>query len=247
MSVNWKTGVGRSMVLLVVAFICGVIFIQKAKHFASAAPSERTTTVPDEYMHCQKTYDIIGVVLRGSKYSCNYTFSVDGSSYDGHAYCPQPSADATVYFDPANPSLNSLLDFSVASEQEYREAALWIGVVALIIFFFVFGRLLAATNKRGRGGVVVDARGTVIYPEEIGLGSGSAGLPNPEAANPTPPALREIYLEVVNKIHPDRAANEGDLALRERLMKEANAAFERDDAETLRRVLEEYGSATRAT
>lgn len=52
--------------------------------------------------------------------------------------------------------------------------------------------------------------------------------------------LREQYLEVVNTIHPDRAANEADLVLRERLMKEANAAFERGDAETLRKVLKEY-------
>lgn len=48
---------------------------------------------------------------------------------------------------------------------------------------------------------------------------------------------------MVNNIHPDRAVNQADLGLRERLMKEANAAFERSDAQTLRRVLEEYGDA----
>jgi hypothetical protein len=58
------------------------------------------------------------------------------------------------------------------------------------------------------------------------------------------PGLRELYLEVVNQIHPDRASNESDLTLREHLMKEANAAFQRDDTETLRCVLDEYRSTT---
>ncbi|HEV2175302.1 MAG TPA: hypothetical protein VGR71_17135, partial [Nitrospira sp.] len=150
----------------------------------------------------------------------------------------------TVYFDPADPSVNSLLEFSAASENTYRVAVPWIGVGVLIISFFVFGRLLDANEKRGRGGVVVDARGTVIYPEEIGSGSEFAGQPEREAANSAASTrLREQYLEVVNKIHPDRATNEADAALRERLMKEANAAFERGDAEALRRVLDEYRDA----
>jgi hypothetical protein len=204
--------------------------------------------------------------LRFNYYSCSYNFSIDGSFYFGLGDCPQAiaddavkgkysgsaaastGADATVYYDPADRSVNSLLEFSAASESEYRAAVPWIGVGVLIIFFFVFGRLLAANEKRGNGGVVVDARGTVIYPEEIGLGSEFAGFPNREAANFAPsPGLREQYLEVVNTIHPDRAANEADLALRERLMKDANAAFERGDAETLRKVLEEYRGAIPAS
>ena len=264
MGVSWKTGFSRSAVLLVVAVICGVIFIHKAKQFASAAPSERTATAPDEYMHCQQTYDIIGVVLRGSKYSCSYSFNVDGTSFDGHAFCPQPSTAATVYYDSADPSLNSLLEFSAASEQEYREAALWFGVLTPFIFFVVFSALLDATKNRGDGGVAVDARGTIIYPDEIGFGSGLGGVPGgsgrtgsfnvahsdetAKVTDPAPsPALRELYLELVNRIHPDRASNEPDRALRERLMKEANAAFGRGDAETLRKVLAEYKGAIPAS
>jgi hypothetical protein len=85
----------------------------------------------------------------------------------------------------------------------------------------------------------------VIFPGEIGLGAESVALP-PEAANPDlSPGLREDYLRVVNQIHPDRAADDDDLALRERLMKEANAAFKRCDAEALRRVLDEHKAAIR--
>src|ERR1017187_3917307 len=54
------------------------------------------------------------------------------------------------------------------------------------------------------------------------------------------PELKKLYREVVNQIHPDRASNEADRALRERLMKEATAAYRRGDVEALRRILEEY-------
>jgi hypothetical protein len=238
-------------------FLCAGICMYKARQYASAAPNERTTT-----SHVVSVYHSIFRGLRFNYYSCSYNFSVDGSLYIGLRDCPQwiindavngrylgsgavpTGIDATVYYDPADPSVNSLLDFRAASENEYRVAAPWIGLGVLIILFFVIGRLLAANEKRGHGGVVVDARGTVIYPEEIGLGPEFAGLSNREAVKfAFSPGLRELYLEVANKIHPDRAANEADLALRERLMKEANAAFARGDAETLRRVLEEYRGA----
>jgi hypothetical protein len=197
--------------------------------------------------------------LRFNYYSCSYNFSVDGSFYIGLGDCPEGIADdaingkysgsaevltgvdAIVYYNPADPSVSSLLEFSDASAVEYQASMPWIGLEVLIIPFFAFGRILASAQRNGKGGVVVDAKGTVIYPEEIGHGSESFRLPNDAATNGvSSPELRELYLGVVNAIHPDRAANEVDLALRERLMKEANAAFERGDAESLRRVLEEY-------
>jgi hypothetical protein len=244
------------LILSILFFFCAGIRIYSAREFASAAPSEMTTTA-----HVVSVEHHIFRYIRFGFYSCTYNFSVDGSFHTGRSDCPpgiaydavkvkflDPAgtptrANATVYYDPAHPSVNSLLEFSAASENAYRGAVPCFGIVALIIFFFFFGKLLEANEKRGTGGVVVDAEGTVIYPEEIGLGSEFAGLPNREAANSPPwPGLRELYLEVVNQIHPDRASNEPDLALRERLMKEANAAFERGDAETLQRVLEEYRS-----
>jgi hypothetical protein len=234
---------------------CGGVFIFKARKFASRATSERTTTAHDVSAH---HYMFRG--LRFNYYSCDYNFSVDGSSYIGLGDCPQEIANdvdsarvltgvsATVYYDPADPSRNSLLEFSAASENNYRIAMPWIGLGALIILFFVFGRLLAANEKRRDGGVVVDARGTVVFPDEIGFGSRAPGLPDGEAANLAPsPGLRELYLEVANTIHPDRASSEADLSLRERLMKEANLAFERGDAKMLRRVLEEYRGAISAS
>ena len=244
----------RSLILSILVFVCIGTCIYKAREYARAVPNERTTTA-----HVVSVYHSVFRGLRFNYYSCSYNFSVDGSLYVGLRDCPQwiiddaikgkfvdsgavpEGTDATVYYDPADPSVNSLLEFSVESQIVYRVAVPWIGLGALIVFFFVFGKLLAANEKRGHGGVVVDARGTVIYPEEISVGSEFAGPFSYEAVNAaSSPGLRELYLEVVNQIHPDRAANEADLALRERLMKEANAAFERGDTETLRRVLEEY-------
>lgn len=276
MSMSGKS-ISGALILLIAAFVCGGLDIYSAKQRARAVPNETTTTA-----HVVSVEHHAFRYFRFNFYSCGYNFSVYGSFYIENGDCPQGIADdaargkysdaetsmdlnATVYYDPADPSVNSLLEFNTASENYYRQGLTLISVGALITFCLFFERLLAAANKRGRGGVVVDARGTVIYPEEIDFGLGSDGLFGKErktegaygqaanlksanAADSAPsPGLRELYLEVVNNIHPDRAANEVDRALRERLMKEANAAFERSDAQTLRRVLEEYKGAIPAS
>jgi hypothetical protein len=57
----------------------------------------------------------------------------------------------------------------------------------------------------------------------------------------TPSAeLKKLFKEIVNRIHPDRATNEADRILRERLMAEANLAYRRQDIDTLGRILDEY-------
>ena len=255
------SGSKRWSMLPIVAFVGAAFCGYQGRQYASAAPNETTTTA-----QVVSVYHSIFRSLRFNYYSCSYNFTVDGSLHIGLRDCPQwivddatkrgylgsgtapPGTEATVYYDPADPSVNSLLEFNAESQIWYRWAVPWVGLAALIGFFFVFGRLLASTEKKGMAGVVVDARGTVIYPGEIGLGSESARLTHGEPATfPSSTKLRELYLEVVNKIHPDRAMNEGDLALRERLMKAANAAFERGDAESLRRVLEEYKGAIPAS
>jgi hypothetical protein len=57
------------------------------------------------------------------------------------------------------------------------------------------------------------------------------------------PELKKLFKDVVNQIHPDRAANEMDRALRNRLMAQANLAYKRQDADALRKILEEYKSS----
>ncbi|HVB86523.1 MAG TPA: molecular chaperone DnaJ [Candidatus Dormibacteraeota bacterium] len=58
-------------------------------------------------------------------------------------------------------------------------------------------------------------------------------------ASPSP-ALKSLYREVAKRIHPDLASESSDRARRERLMAEANAAYEAGDEKRLRAILEEY-------
>jgi peptidoglycan hydrolase CwlO-like protein len=60
----------------------------------------------------------------------------------------------------------------------------------------------------------------------------------------TPSAeLKTLYREVAKRVHPDLATDEADRRKRELLMAEANAAYQRGDADALRRILEEYESS----
>ncbi len=55
--------------------------------------------------------------------------------------------------------------------------------------------------------------------------------------------LKALYREVAKQVHPDLATDEADRQKREHLMAEANAAYQRGDANALRRILEEYESS----
>lgn len=52
--------------------------------------------------------------------------------------------------------------------------------------------------------------------------------------------LKRLYRDVAKKVHPDLTSDPTDRAKRERLMSEANRAYERGDAEALNRILDEY-------
>jgi hypothetical protein len=57
------------------------------------------------------------------------------------------------------------------------------------------------------------------------------------------PELKKLYRDVAKRVHPDLATDEADRAQRERLMAEANRAYQRGDVDALRRILEEYESS----
>jgi len=62
------------------------------------------------------------------------------------------------------------------SERDYIYAKLGIGMGAMLTFFVIIGALIvpsvpgAKTESRRSGGIVVDAEGTVIYPDEMNSG-----------------------------------------------------------------------------
>jgi hypothetical protein len=226
MSMRWKNRAGSWWIVALLVFACGGLDVYKARQFAAATPAERTATA----QNLSRSYHGYSG-LRFNYYSCDYTFTVDEVSRRGHGECPQPGAGMIVYYDSSDPSLNSLLEFSAASEQCYRNARPCFVVGAFIVLYSAFFTWLGSHWRDT---------------QRAGAGAGDAAI-DPEQAEPAnAPGLRELYLAVVNQVHPDRAANEADRALRERLMKMANVAFKRGDADTLREVLEEYKSVTPA-
>jgi hypothetical protein len=86
-----------------------------------------------------------------------------------------------------------------------------------------------------------------------------AQLHNPSQPQPTEPDLtpapdpepdlaaldlKALFREVAKRIHPDRARNAHDELHRNHLMSQANAAFLRDDADLLQRMLNGYDPST---
>ena len=54
--------------------------------------------------------------------------------------------------------------------------------------------------------------------------------------------LKDLYRTAAKSLHPDLSRDETDRAVRERLMAEANLAYEKGDESKLREILEEYDS-----
>lgn len=55
--------------------------------------------------------------------------------------------------------------------------------------------------------------------------------------------IRNLYREAAKRLHPDLARDEADQKIRERLMTEANLAYEKGDEVRLQAILEEYESS----
>lgn len=58
--------------------------------------------------------------------------------------------------------------------------------------------------------------------------------------------LKSLYRQVAKMVHPDLSFDAEDRKLRQRLMAEANRAYEMGDVDRLKRILEEYGSCPEA-
>jgi hypothetical protein len=58
--------------------------------------------------------------------------------------------------------------------------------------------------------------------------------------------LKSLYRQVAKTVHPDLSFDSEDRKLRQRLMAEANRAYEMGDVERLKRILEEYDSCPEA-
>lgn len=59
--------------------------------------------------------------------------------------------------------------------------------------------------------------------------------------------LKQLYREVAKRIHPDLATDEEERSRRQRLMAEANQAYEDGDEERLRAILRGWGTSSKST
>jgi hypothetical protein len=74
----------------------------------------------------------------------------------------------------------------------------------------------------------------------------SLALKSTDSLPPRSQTLKNLYREVAKRIHPDLATGAADRLVREKLMADANRAFEEGDEERLRAILEEYNSSPEA-
>lgn len=74
----------------------------------------------------------------------------------------------------------------------------------------------------------------------------SLALKSSDSLPPRSQTLKNLYREVAKRIHPDLATDTDDRLRRQKLMAEANRAFEEGDEARLRRILEEYESSPEA-
>jgi hypothetical protein len=172
-------------------FTIGGFGIYFAMRDAALARTEKTTVATvTQYRSTARTRGRRQYNLANSsmEYRCSYDFSVGGESYSRTGYISERSVDdsikaelqkntdvplkfsATVYYDSLNPSISSLTDFGVESENQYRIAGVLIGSGFVFVVLVVLGAVLTASNKNGTGEIAVDVHGTVIYPDEVDAG-----------------------------------------------------------------------------
>jgi hypothetical protein len=58
------------------------------------------------------------------------------------------------------------MEFGAKSESDYVRARLSIGIGVILIILLVLGAAVISNISKGKGGIVVDAEGTVIYPDK---------------------------------------------------------------------------------
>jgi hypothetical protein len=161
-----RTGTGWLLVFLFVFSGFGCLSLHQARQFSNATPSERSTSTESVYRQYELFYG-----LRFNYFNCNFVFTVDGAAYSGHADCPSPIAPgraATVYYDPSDPSLNSLMEFRAANRNSIRDAILDFDFASIFLLGCIFVVALAIIKKTAKGRIMVDVHGTVIYPEQAG-------------------------------------------------------------------------------
>lgn len=99
-------------------------------------------------------------------------------------------------------------------------------------------RASASPKDQRAQAAAADARSRAADSQAAVDGLGEREFPNKTA--PRSPVFKSLYREAARSMHPDLATDENDCARRERLMAEANRAYQEGDEARLRSILREY-------
>lgn len=157
---------GRMTLLSLLLLLLGVWEIYTAKIDLGLTANARTTrgTVKFDPQRRNNSDTLFNTLtLR-----CDFYFEVDGSPYVGHEVCPKqmtassksspmdyvggPVQSVTVYYDPSNPSTNTMMDFAAKSKWDSTKAELFIVAGFLLLLFSQLSPLfLGKGNSEGAG------------------------------------------------------------------------------------------------
>jgi hypothetical protein len=184
MSASSTSIVGSLVLGSVLAFAYGGLSLYEARQDSLLALTESTATAQLRlHAETSKNQDIDSL-------RCDYTFMVNGNFYQGYGMCPAQGADhsvkgallglagvlqnatATVYYDPANPSTNSLTEFGAKRARDDLKAEVSFGLGVVLLILVLAGMVFVQSPADANEGMMVDGEGTVIYPDKAD--------PNPE-------------------------------------------------------------------
>jgi hypothetical protein len=166
---------GSAFLLSLCAFAYGGLCMYSAKHDLTLAKTEVMTS-GQAYLHHQRKNSDIFDSLR-----CDYTFMVNLRPYSGYGICPAQTDHSvkgaienlagllqnqkvTVYYDPADPTTNSMIEFGARSAYDNGKAnlSILVGVVLLIVVGIIY---VAGGNKASQQ-VAADSGETVVDPDK---------------------------------------------------------------------------------
>lgn len=160
------------------AFAYGGLCIYSAKRDVALAKSEITTT-GQAYLHPQSKDPNIFDSLR-----CDYVFMVNDRPYRGYGICPRQTDHSvkgaiqnlagllqnqavTVYYDPADPSTNSMIEFGAKKDYDYKKATLSFVFGSVLLIFLAIAALYLSGGDNSSQRVAVDSQGTVPHPDKV--------------------------------------------------------------------------------
>jgi hypothetical protein len=171
---------GRMILLSVVLLIGGAVEIYMARRDLALATSAGSTQGVVKFDPERKnSSDTIFNTLTAR---CDFSFFVDGRPYAGHEICPKqiitapktspldylggPVLNVTVYYDPSDPTTNSMMDFGTKSRWDFTKAKLFIVGGLALLLLSLLSIWLSGNQDVAEAAKTSDSESAVNQPEE---------------------------------------------------------------------------------